>query len=62
VYYYQKNLNDPTLAYVLEKDGKVFLVAINKEGWIKTFHFREKGWPEIIEGYTFYRLFKVDPF
>lgn len=62
LYYHRSNLNDPTLGYLLEKAGKVFLVAVNEAGEIKTFHNLSQGWGYVREGGTFGKLFKLDSF
>ncbi|MBI2594860.1 MAG: hypothetical protein HYW38_01200, partial [Candidatus Colwellbacteria bacterium] len=62
LYYHQSNLNDPTLGYLLEREGKVFLVAVNDAGNIKTFHYLKEGWGYVQEGPVWNKLFKVDPF
>ena len=62
LYYHQSNLNDPTLGYLLERNGKVFLVAVSKEGNIKSFHHLDQGWGYVQEGFVWNKLFKVDPF
>jgi hypothetical protein len=61
-YYHEGKLDRPRLGYLLEKDGKVFLTAINENGEIVTFHYLEKGWPYVENKNVFFHLFKINAF
>lgn len=62
LYYHRNDLTDPTLGYLLEKEGKVFLVAVDNAGNIKTFHYLDQGWSYLNNSSVFGKLFKIDPF
>jgi hypothetical protein len=66
LYYHQGNTK--SFGYLLEKDGKVFLVAVGDKGQIRTFHYLDKGgWDyvrnaKLRDGVTrvFEKLFEID--
>ncbi|MBI2506678.1 MAG: hypothetical protein HYW00_00875 [Candidatus Colwellbacteria bacterium] len=67
LYYHGENLNQPRLGYLLEKNGKVFLVSVGEDGTIRTFHHLKNGWnslridrTETAGKVTFDKLFEVD--
>ena len=62
LYYHEGNPNLPRLGYIVEKNGRAFLVSVAERGYIATFHVLDKGWAGVIEGPTFGKMFKVDPF
>lgn len=62
LYYHGGKLNLPRLGYVLERQNKVFIVAVNEAGQIVTFHNLTQGWEYVKEGSVFGKLFKIDPF
>lgn len=62
LYYHDGNLRLPRLGYVLERQSKVFLVAVNETGQIVTFHNLVKGWGYVEDGRVFGKLLKIDPF
>jgi len=62
LYYHQGNLNQPRIGYLLERNGKVFLTAVGKDGTIRTFHWLKEGWSYVKEGSVFQQLFKIGQF
>jgi|GEM_PF-6105678 len=61
IYYHQNiiKLENERLGYLLEKNGKVFLVSVNRDGFISTFHNLKYGWSYLDNTNVFAKLLKL---
>jgi hypothetical protein len=61
MYYHQGIINpkNQRLGYLLEKNGKVFLASVNKDGFIVTYRCLNYGWDYLKNSGVFAKLLKL---